>query len=215
MKPIAYTYLIGWSNLNRYYYGVRYKKGCTTSELWVNYFTSSKRVHQFREQHGEPDIIEVRKTFSDVQKARMWEHGVLRRLNAANLEKWLNCTDNKAIILDDAAKAKLTANSRGKSYEERFGAERAAELRRQRSESNRKRGARSEETRQRISERRKELHAQGELNFTPPPKNTPRYGADNHSFGKPALNRGVPRDEATKAKIRATLAATRAAKKAV
>jgi hypothetical protein len=47
-----YTYLIGWSHLNKWYYGRRTAKGCHPSELWVKYFTSSKsvkpRFHEFK-----------------------------------------------------------------------------------------------------------------------------------------------------------------------
>ena len=63
-----YTYLIGWSHLNTYYYGVRFannnKDIANPDELWVTYFTSSKYVSEFRELNGEPDIVEVRKTFN-------------------------------------------------------------------------------------------------------------------------------------------------------
>ena len=40
MDRTPYTYLIGWSNLNKFYYGVRYGKGCHPSDLWVKYFGS-------------------------------------------------------------------------------------------------------------------------------------------------------------------------------
>lgn len=29
-----YTYLIGWSSHNKFYYGVRYAKGSNPNELW-------------------------------------------------------------------------------------------------------------------------------------------------------------------------------------
>lgn len=95
-----YTYLIGWSDLNKYYYGMRYatqkcclyETGCHPDDLWKTYFTSSKEVSIYREKYGEPDIIQIRKTFSDAQSAKMWEHKVLLRLNAATSDKWLNKT---------------------------------------------------------------------------------------------------------------------------
>lgn len=46
----CYTYLIGWSEYDIWYYGVRYAKGCNPADLWVKYFTSSKFVREFREQ---------------------------------------------------------------------------------------------------------------------------------------------------------------------
>jgi len=93
-----YTYLVGWSELNKYYYGLRYaknkkclyKEGCHPDEFWKTYFTSSKEVLAYRSQYGEPDVIHIRKTFSDPMSAKLWEHRVLRRLQAVSNDKWLN-----------------------------------------------------------------------------------------------------------------------------
>lgn len=95
-----YTYLIGWSNHNKYYYGVRFSKKSNPSELWVTYFTSSKYVKKFREEYGDPDIIQIRKKFNNVEKARLWEHKVLKKMNVVYNDKWLNKTDNKSIDLN-------------------------------------------------------------------------------------------------------------------
>lgn len=97
MKTTPYTYLIGWPELNKWYYGSRYAKGCDPSELWVKYFTSSKQVKEFRKKHGEPTVKTVRKIFVDSVSVRMWEHRVLKRLKVIHDDKWLNKTDNKAI----------------------------------------------------------------------------------------------------------------------
>jgi hypothetical protein len=85
-----YTYLIGWSKLDKWYYGVRFAKKCHPSDLWVSYFTSSKYVKNIRKQEGEPDVIEIRKIFSSHQDAIKWEEKVLRRLNVLNNDKWIN-----------------------------------------------------------------------------------------------------------------------------
>jgi len=92
-----YTYLIGWTKYNKWYYGVRFAKDCSPNELWKSYFTSSKHVKKFRETSGEPDIIEVRKIFERVSQAQEWENKVLRRLKVVSKEKWLNKTDNKSV----------------------------------------------------------------------------------------------------------------------
>lgn len=92
-----YTYLIGWSTYNKWYYGVRFAKNCHPEELWVSYFTSSKHVKKFRKDYGEPDIIQVRKRFSDSVSARIHEEKVLVRMNVINEDKWLNKTNNKSI----------------------------------------------------------------------------------------------------------------------
>jgi hypothetical protein len=104
---MSYTYLIGWKNLNTYYYGVRYAKNSTPEELWQTYFTSSKHVHQFRNEHGDPDIIVIRKTFDCKKRAIDWETKVLRRMNVVNKQNWLNKTDNRAICPESARKANL------------------------------------------------------------------------------------------------------------
>lgn len=96
MQYIPYTYLIGWSNLDRWYYGSEYKNNKWTNKtanpenLWNTYFTSSKIVKEYRKLYGEPDIIKVRKIFNSAEKTRKWESKVLHKLNASSKEKWLN-----------------------------------------------------------------------------------------------------------------------------
>jgi hypothetical protein len=102
-----YTYLISWTSISKYYYGVRFAKGCSPADLWVDYFTSSKQVKILRETYGEPDIIEIRKIFSTPEKAIVWESKVLKRLGAVKNECWLNRTDNKSIHPEDAAKGSI------------------------------------------------------------------------------------------------------------
>lgn len=97
-----YTYLIGWSKINKWYYGVRtakkskciYESGCHPDDLWNVYFTSSPSVEQFRKQYGEPDIIQIRKTFSSKDEAQNWESSVLQRIGAKHNDKWLNKHDS-------------------------------------------------------------------------------------------------------------------------
>jgi hypothetical protein len=95
---LPYTYLIGWSTHNKWYYGVRYAKkkdvlyetGCHPDDLWVTYHTSSNHVREFTKKHGDPDIIQVRKTFDKEESAKQWENKVLRRMKVVDSEKWLN-----------------------------------------------------------------------------------------------------------------------------
>src|SRR5688500_5384682 len=91
---IPYTYLIGWKDLNKWYYGVRYGKGCCPSDLFIKYFTSSKHVKKFISINGMPDVIQIRKTFTSIHKARNWEIKVLKRLNVKEKEYFLNKTDH-------------------------------------------------------------------------------------------------------------------------
>lgn len=101
-----YTYRIGWSASNLFYYGVRFAKGCEPKELWIKYKTSSKYVKEAFERLGDPDIIEVRKVFQCSDSARDWEHKVLRRLGAKDRDDYLNQTDNKSISREACARAR-------------------------------------------------------------------------------------------------------------
>lgn len=101
MNHTPYTYLIGWSKLDIWYYGVRFAKNCNPNELWKTYFTSSKKVRVQRNNYGEPDIIEVRKIFTNAVDARIWETKVLQRLNVISSKRWLNQTNNIAIMITD------------------------------------------------------------------------------------------------------------------
>lgn len=87
---IPFTYLIGWSRLNVWYYGVRYANGCSPSDLWVKYFTSSPIVDEYRLHFGEPDVIEVRRSFTSKEAARKWEFIVIKRMCAVKSLNWLN-----------------------------------------------------------------------------------------------------------------------------
>ena len=87
----AYTYLIGWSKHGKFYYGAQWNKKANPDDLWKTYFTSSNRVKKFRERHGEPDVIEIRKTFGeDGSACRLWEERTLMRLKKNTWGKWLN-----------------------------------------------------------------------------------------------------------------------------
>lgn len=94
---VAYTYLIGWKELDVWYYGVRYARGCNVGELWKTYFTSSKHVSSFCQENGAPNVIQIRKTFDDIDSARKWENKVLKRMNVVNRANFLNKTDNISI----------------------------------------------------------------------------------------------------------------------
>lgn len=123
-KP--YTYLIGWTRHDKWYYGVRYAQknrkknclyetGCHPDDLWKTYFTSSKIVHEFVEIHGQPDIIQVRKTFDDPAKAQNWERKVLLKLNTKFSNKWLNygCYMSGVIMHSEETKKKMSESSKG------------------------------------------------------------------------------------------------------
>jgi hypothetical protein len=96
------------------YVGVRYAKDCHPSDLFVTYFTSSEYVADYIKEHGMPDIIEVRKTFTGEdrrKKAILHEQRTLKRLKVVGRQDYLNKNDTKAIDVCDpqvAAKIKAT-----------------------------------------------------------------------------------------------------------
>jgi len=67
LKP--FTYLIGWSKHRLFYYGSRYARNSSVDDLWTKYFTSSAVVKKVRAEIGEPDIIQIRKTFKSAEEA--------------------------------------------------------------------------------------------------------------------------------------------------
>ena len=118
---VPYTYLIGWTSKDLWYYGVRYANNCNPNELFVSYFTSSVYVKEIINTLGVPDVIEVRKIFNNKTKARQWEHKVLTRLDVINKSKWLNKTNNISFSPEICRDSKLGSknpmfNKKGKLH---------------------------------------------------------------------------------------------------
>lgn len=145
-----YCYLIGWSKLNKFYYGVRYSKknnciyktGCHPKDLWVKYFTSSHYVTELRESFGEPDIIEVRRTFLTAEKAIKWEKKVLSKILAKS-DRFINKNVAGSVIYDDIVRKKI-----GEASKRRIVAD-STRIKMSEAGKGRKR---SEETKRKISE---------------------------------------------------------------
>ena len=116
---MSYTYLIGWSNHNKWYYGRRTAKNCQPADLWTKYFTSSKYVREFREKNGEPDVIKIRRIFSDPLKCARWESTVLRRIDAQHKDNFLNMKNGDSLW--DRTGMKDTEETRRKKSLSRIG----------------------------------------------------------------------------------------------
>jgi hypothetical protein len=98
LKNIPFTYLLKHISTNKYYYGVRFKKGCHPNDLWTKYFTSSKKVKGLIKRYGKKSFIfEIRKTFKTQQEAINWENKVLKRMKVIYRDDFLNLTNNKSI----------------------------------------------------------------------------------------------------------------------
>ena len=153
-----YTYLVGWSNHNKYYYGARYKQGCHPNDFWNEYYTSSVKVGEYREQYGEPDVIQIRKTFDSKESAIAWEHKVLRRMKVVSEDHWMN---QATFPVFDNRGMKHSTETRQKMSEARKGKTRSEETKRKMSEALKGKSSwnkgktLSEETRRKISETKK------------------------------------------------------------
>jgi hypothetical protein len=91
METIPFSYYLYHQPTNQHYYGIKYRRGCNPSELWVSYFSSSLLVKRLIEQYGVDSFKwQVRKTFADTASAVLWEHRFLTRIDAAGRSDWLN-----------------------------------------------------------------------------------------------------------------------------
>lgn len=109
---IPFTYLIGWSAHDTWYYGVRYARDCSPVDLWTTYFTSSKYVTEFRKIHGEPDVIRVRKVFDSTERAVAWEDAVIRRAELYKNKKFLNKSYSGSIYYDSDVRKKISDHAK-------------------------------------------------------------------------------------------------------
>ena len=113
---IPYTYLIGWTKHNLWYYGVRFAKGCNPNDLWVKYFTSSEVVSNTRVALGEPDVVQVRKQFLTEVDAKRWEDKVLSSIPSNQRQYWLNQTFSsfKGVVFTETIRKRIGEKSKGR-----------------------------------------------------------------------------------------------------
>lgn len=117
---MAYTYLIKHLPTNRVYYGVRTANKVDPSEdLWKEYFTSSKRIHEMIASDGiESFEFEIRRTFNDKESAIAWEKRVLMRCRVMEDPRWLNANVGGYILPTAEVCAKISAAHKGVSKSE-------------------------------------------------------------------------------------------------
>lgn len=94
---LPYTYVITHLPSGQRYYGSRYSRGCHPSDLWVSYFSSSRKIKQLLKEDG-PGAFKavVRRTFVTKDEALRWECTVLRRLRVMTNDAWINQHHNGA-----------------------------------------------------------------------------------------------------------------------
>jgi hypothetical protein len=101
-----YTYLIKFND-GRIYYGVRYARGCHSSELGVSYFSSSRSVHTHIKVHGVKTLtFEPRVIFKSASKAKRCETRVLQKFNARSNQAFVNRHNNDSFYPVDNSGSK-------------------------------------------------------------------------------------------------------------
>lgn len=86
-----FSYYLYHKPTGKHYYGIKFAKGCQPTDLWVTYFSTSEPVKALIKEYGANSFTyEIRRTFETGEQAVLWEHKVLRRLDAAGRANWLN-----------------------------------------------------------------------------------------------------------------------------
>ena len=112
---MAYTYLIRHNPTLRVYYGVRTANTKPPLEdLWQEYFTSSKRIHELIAADGADSFdVEIRKIFDDKAAAIAWEKRVLTRCKVMEDSRWINANIGGYILPTAESCAKISAFHKG------------------------------------------------------------------------------------------------------
>ena len=86
-----YTYLIGWRQLDKWYYGSRVaNKKPPSEDLFCEYFTSSRIVKTMVKRYGLPDVIRIHKVFDSKELCREYEVRFLNFVGVCGNPRWLN-----------------------------------------------------------------------------------------------------------------------------
>lgn len=90
-QTIPYTYLVRFKETGQVYYGARFCKGANPDKFFIDYFTSSKLIHEIIKSHGINSLeYEIRKTFNSIDDCIKWENKVLRRIKAQSNPMFIN-----------------------------------------------------------------------------------------------------------------------------
>lgn len=108
-----YFYIIGWTEHDTWYQGIQYGQKAHPSNLWNTYFTSSRYVAEFRQEHGEPDVIETL-PLGSAEEAIAEEIRYQRECDVLNDPRWLNKNINGGIVFDTEVRKRMSASKKGK-----------------------------------------------------------------------------------------------------
>lgn len=88
---IPFTYLLRFKPTGQVYYGSKYSLTAHPNQLWISYFSSSRKVRALIAEHGKDAFeFEIRRTFKTAAEAVDWESRVLLRFNAKRDPRFLN-----------------------------------------------------------------------------------------------------------------------------
>jgi hypothetical protein len=79
----AFTYSIREISTGRWYYGVRYAEGCSPSDMFTTYFTSSSVLDPLIRNSPHKFSYKIKRKFSCKIEAQEWECKILKRTGAA------------------------------------------------------------------------------------------------------------------------------------
>ena len=202
MKYTAYTYLLTHAPTKTLYYGVRYSVNRKNMEpekdLWVDYFTSSKKVHELIEAYGADSFeVTIDQTFDNREDAIAYEEKYLVENKVQDNPQYLNGNIAGAIFASEESYQKISEFHKGKPKSDEHKRKISEALKGQNKDY-----CKTPEYRKNMSD-----IMQGE--------NNPRYGAEvtpetrekisQAKKGKPAHNKGKPMSEEQKAKLSARM----------
>ncbi len=129
---IPFSYHLFHKPTKQHYYGIKYARGCCPTDLWTKYFSSSAKVKALIAEYGlDSFVVTIRRTFVDGASALLWEHTVLRRLDAAGRTDWINrhnggkkfrAPEHHSDKTKERLRAKITGKKRSKTTKERLAA---------------------------------------------------------------------------------------------
>jgi hypothetical protein len=179
-----YTYLVKFLPTGQVYYGSSYannkRKVSNPSQLWVTYFTSSKRIKLLIDAYGKESFsFEVRKVFKTKSETLKWERRVLSKFNAKNNSNWINKSNganNLSVVKHtEETKQKISKANKGKLH--------------------------SEESKKKISEFRKGKSPGNKGMKLKPLTKEHKEKLSNNMKGNVPVNKGTPMSSDQKAKI--------------
>ena len=115
----AYTYLIELKPTNELYYGSRYsinrKNMDPDKDFWIDYFTSSEKVHERIQMYGKDAFdIKIDKVFDTAQEAIDYESDYLTEVDAKNNPLYLNGNNKGGIFPSEEHFKKISEFHKGK-----------------------------------------------------------------------------------------------------